>query len=713
MNLAPIIPRRPRWTLEVFNSLYSPADAKGTGDIHQDFDPLRCGWLVLTDRNLVMLDINYKSTMSTKSSGTIKILSKDAWLLGLDLVKKPQAAITYPLFPTIDNQLTSPSRIVVCVDCTGLDSTPTGTVNVSGRTEGRPVSESVQINGHGSYISNVEFDYIIRIEPDLSDSNVTLSVWGKVGTTLGMRECRLLCDTNADGISGVVHGGYLKEASRDITRGYEVTEYNLLGYTEFAQANEYVAGYRAQYRCANFSVSGQLGSCSVASVNFRNGGSSCYIGDWDTHHPDGRQVVSTAHRCTEYVAGTVPLPYDGWTYDDNYAPVTEIGYDAFPHTYLNALMAVCNMLNSLEVGKVVSRPWSLPCVSKTELLGSVLTTATTIAVAGSPTANKLTILSYIVVGKEIMAITGFTGDATGTVIDVVRGQCNTANVYHDMGTEVYIPVAGYSVDGNTSPPLARTNQLCEVNIKSTVMATLESMAENAMTEITNARYYAWFDAFKQIHFTEFNLDTAGYGSTLIITLDDIIEPPSYTLGSIVNKVCGKVVIPDTNNENADQWVYCELTAEASGLTGYDKSVALFGRVTEEIDNQNITAVAPVTGQVDFQTFAKNYLKVNAFPTLTQVIAVDCLIPDEHYWEDIATNDYMKPHLVYTDPMNKHINLLGTKVVAPDFWKPKVDGEWQDSTFVIAEIKTTSQVTGTRPTTTYLTLSRMTTPSEWT
>jgi hypothetical protein len=709
MNLSPVVPRIPKWRLEIFNTKYSSVDAFDN-DVHQDFDRTRCGWLILDKSNITMFNISHKANIKSNPTGEIEIDATDIWMLGLELIKKPMAGILYGTYTTIHNQPSTETRIAVCVDCTGIaNCDPIGYADITGTVGGvSSTTKRVYITGHGTYSTTDLFTAVSAVELSLSDGNATVSVWGKSGSSVGIRECRLLCDTNNDEIYGLVHGGYIKEKSREIQRGIEIVTFELFGYASFAQNNEYIAGNRARYRCSNFSKSSELGACTVASASFRAGGTSCYIGDWDTHHPSGIAVTSAAHKCAQYAAGSESLPYDGWTYDENYSPNTETDYEYYPNTYFRALMAACNMLNSLEIGKPQSRPWRLPCKEHMTLVGDIAADATAIIVAGVPSTHSITVLSYLIIGDEVLTVSGAVSTSgQNTSIPVYRGACKSGAAAHLSGSLVMLPCIGYSADGNTSPVLVRTNQLQEANIKSTVYATLESFAENANSEIATRQYVAWIDPFKQLQFTELDIATSGYGSNLIITADDIIQNPIFELGDVVNQVCGKVTLTD------DHWVYCEVSAANSGLTDYDKSLALFGKHTEEIENSQINAVGPTAGKVDFETYAKNYLKIRAFPVLTQIIVVDSLVPDEHFWSTVNTSDdTKKPYLVYTDPPNRYICLLGTKVVCPDFWKPKSSGAWQTSTFVIEEVRISSSCSGTKEFLTTLTISRLTTPAEW-
>jgi hypothetical protein len=73
------------------------------------------------------------------------------------------------------------------------------------------------------------------------------------------------------------------------------------------------------------------------------------------------------------------------------------------------------------------------------------------------------------------------------------------------------------------------------------------------------------------------------------------------------------------------------------------------------------------------TFAEAYLKIHAYPKITQTITVDSFVPDEHYW----THGY-NPLLDYNDGKNAYICLLGTRCVAPDY---SIEG-YPSKTFVI-------------------------------
>lgn len=737
----------PQWAIELYTTKYSndmarphPLDPEETedGDVDADFDTRRCGWLCLfADGNkdgLRLMDISVKWDIRDKPTGELVVDSGCRWMMGLDMVNKCKSLFFYP--QTLNFDLPEPSRVVCYVDTSGIPTAecyPSGTIRVEGirASDNADVTEVMDMYGWDAYITNTEFTRIKVVsveydEYDVGGHRATMSVWAKYTRTVGIREIRLWCDANQDNVYGCTFGGYVKARYGEINYEDYRSYYDLVGYAEALQTNEYVAGYRSSYRCTYFDTSGSnglYGACThptYASTNFRAGGSSCYVGDWQTCHPNWMLVSDAGYYCPGFDPDTTQrLPYDGWTYDSNYAPSTSPYYEWYPPTYFRALMAVCNMMNSIEEGKPVSRPWSLPMYSVRELAAEVDGTAgNDIIYLKSDLYYRGGIpeMSYIIVEDEIMKVSV----ESGLTLGVMRGVDNTLVTTHPAGTKVYVPLVAWSTDGNP-PPLVREEQLQGPNLKHTVYDTLCSLAENATSQSTNAVYVGWVDCYRQIHLTEMDLDRPaflGWDDAFTITPDDIIEMPSYILTEVVNRICAQVDITD------QEWVYCEKSTDSSDMSDYVDSMRLFGNHSEDVSNCHLNAIKPTTGKVDFDTYATNYLKFNSFPRLIQHIAIRGLIPDEHYWEWVAYArgtdpnapyyHWYDPYFAYTDPQNYHINLLGTKIRAPDFWlgKDPTTGEWPISDFIVEAIRWVSKVSGDRAFVTYLQISRPTLPSEW-
>jgi hypothetical protein len=149
---------------------------------------------------------------------------------------------------------------------------------------------------------------------------------------------------------------------------------------------------------------------------------------------------------------------------------------------------------------------------------------------------------------------------------------------------------------------------------------------------------------------------------------DIMGEPRVKFSDVVNQVTARITLADGNVIVANR------KAEDIGITGYDLSPSIFGRVTREESNPQLNSYAPVTGKVDFLTWSKNYLKLRAFPVLSQEVCVFGFVPDEHHWQDVNTsNELYLPYLTWTDIAYEHIDLRGTKIKCPDFSKP-IDSE---------------------------------------
>lgn len=699
----------PRFKLGVFNTLYSPEDSVvepvPVSDEH--------GWLMLDDTDVWLLDLTIDEKTRKNTVGTMTVADNDAWLFGIDIVYKTRAVDVSYTNVVPDRVLAASSKLAIrVIEIDGGDLT--GTVSINGTVDGEVLDSPiiVSINGSGTYITDTEFDSISSVTCDTTVGNAVVTIWGNVGTYAGRRECRIWCDCNDDGVYGLVHGGYVERVNVSPGYGFRNNVFKLYGYRLFAQSNEYVCGSRAEFRCSNYSKTGISGSCIVNDnplAKFRDGGNTCYVGEYDTRHPDGTSVDDD-HRCTLYAPGwrvTEHIPYDGWTYDKYYCPDTDPKYEPVPKNYMRALTAACNMLNSLERGRKVSREWDQHCVFNAELLESMTDSGG--AVIGWVTEvvdDYVTENSYALIDDEVVKVIDLTPfEVTKTTVGLMRGMYNTAATSHTAGTPIRFLTSGKSPDGTNFNVLARNGQLQTPNLKNTVADTTDSLAKNATSEIIDSEYVIWYDKYKQLNMTEMALPSTGStgtggSATLTLTENDFVENPTVSIGSVVNEVSCRV-----NIENG-HWLYASLKAEDAGLIGYDKSVATFGRILKEESNTQLNSYAPVDGHVDFITWATNYLKLRAFPVLTQTVCVMNFVPDEHWWYIVE----QPPYLNYTDTPNEHIDIRGTKVSCPDYWLPKADGDYQLSTFVVEGVKTAFTPPGDYKV--YLTLSRHTGPEDF-
>lgn len=759
-NLAPardVTHFTPRWGIEIFSNRFSNEEAYphpesidpetgqpyDQGDVDHDWDTRRAGWIRFGEQ-IQLYDVNIKWDIRAKPTGEIVVDAGNTWLFGLEMVCKARSLLSYELEEIFSDttEFPAPSRIVFYIDGMGIDEPcyPVGTVSVTGRlySTGELYTEDVPIDGVGSYITDNEFiaanTFSANIDAvhSINGGRPSMSAWAKTNSNAGMREVRIWCDANEDGFYGLVFGGYIRSRFGEVSHDDIKVCYDLIGYAEALQLNEYVAGYRAAYRCEHFSADGQFGDCTNSTYRatcFRQGGSSCYVGDWDTCHHNGTLVSTSGHRCPGYSPDmNTPLPYDGWTHDSTYTVAEETGYAWYPYDYYLALQAVCDMMNSLEHGKSTSRPWSLPLAGQTTLAEDVDEFEDSIDLNWdrSGTLNLMKSNSFVEVEGEIMLLTVGTGrtmkdsyspvDMTGTTVGVMRAVESSMAMSHPAGSTVNLPLICWSTLDKIPPKLVMNNALTEPELKHTVWDTLKSYEDQATSQLVSSPYVAWVDSFRQIQFTEMEISRptlTGFDDEFQITPGDIIENPTYILSGVCNRVCGQIDLDDSN------WVYAELTVNSPGLEYYSDSTKLFGIATEEISNVHLTALKPTLGHADFTTYATNFLKTHAFPYLIEHIAINGFIPDEHYWEWVTfvrdgTGDHRyDPYLRYTDPINRHINLLGCKVRAPDFWLGKDEnGNWIESEFIIEGIRWISKVEGLREFVTYLTIGRQTDPQEW-
>jgi len=609
----------PHMKVEVFNTLYSPTDAIAD-DVHVNFDLTRPGWLSLPDWVCEFNAFRLSTPIGKKWNGTLEIPTELEWMLSAGMVRKCDAASLIVLDSTrVDNQLTSPSKLLVMVDSTGITSPDmTGTIEVFGTDVGDgAISEVLTLAGVDDTLMTTKVFKTYTSMTITGFTDPTVSVWGDIGLHIGVRESRMVIDANEDDIYGRVFGGYISMKKRKLEEVDDGrTELALDGYDAFLMNNEYVSGYRASHRCLYYSKTGEFGACSKAAAESpaalaiwrKEGNQGCYVGDSDTRHPDGTNA-DTFH-CTDYDPGTEVLPYDGWNYYEEYCVDASPKYEPYPPSVHKAMVGLSNMLNSLETGKVIPLGWD----------------------------TKLADFS-----------SGMT-----------------------------------------------TEELFASNRKSTCRATGESLAELATLYTVNNTFAFWCDPMKQVRLTELDLDNAGDDGGLQIDEEDILGKPIVTFSGVVNDVKGWVTLGDGQN------IYARMTAAETGFTDFDLSEQLFGVRSEEVTEKNINSLAPVSGKVDFESFAKNYLKTRAFPTVTQTIEIGTFVPDENYAFDMVEPPYMN----YTDTANKFIMLQGTKILCVDFSKP----DRPTSTFIVIDMKYTMDDPGELRT--FITMQRRTDAGEY-
>ena len=609
----------PRMKVEVFNTLYSPTDAIAD-DVHANFDLTRPGWLSLPDWVCEFNAFQLSTPIGKKANGTLEIPTELEWMISAGMVRKCDAAALISLDSTrVDNQLASPSKLLVMVDSTGI-TTPdmTGTIEVFGTdVADEVISEVLTLAGVDDTLVTTKTFKTYTSMTITGFTDPTVSVWGDIGLHIGVRESRIVVDSNGDDIYGRVFGGYIgmkKRKLEEVDDGRTVLA--LDGYDAFLMDNEYVAGYRATHRCSHYSKTGEFGACSEAEAESpaalaiwrKNGNKGCWVGDSDTRHPDGTNADT--YHCTDYDAGSEVLPYDGFTYYPDYCVPASPDYEPYPPSVHKAMVALAEMANSLESGKVTPIEW----------------------------ATKL----------------------------------------EDYSTAM------------------TTEELFASNLKSTIRATGESLAELATLYTVNNSFVFWTDPVKQVRLTELDLDNSGHDGGLQIDEEDIIGKPIVSFSGVVNDVKGWVTV------EAAPPIYARMTAAETGFTDFDLSEQLFGVRSEEIEEKELNALAPTVDKVDFETYAKNYLKVHAFPTVTQTIEIGTFVPDENYWSDMIAHPYMD----YTDTANKFIMIQGTKILCIDFSKTDLP----TSTFIVTEVK--YMMTDPGELKTFITMQRLTAAGEY-
>lgn len=609
----------PRMKVEVFNTLYLPADAIQT-DVDVNYDADRCGWLSLPDWVCEYNGFSLDAPIGKKWKGELHIPTELEYMMDAGIVRKcDDASLLSTVSTTVTNQIVNPCRLLVMVDSAGI-TTPvlTGTITISGTDETDAIiSDTLQLNGiDDTLITPKTYKTYTSIETD-GAIDATISVWGDIGLHLGVRESRIVIDSNEDDIYGRVFGGYTSVKRRKLDLALPTTILALDGYDLFLMQNEYIAGYRATHRCLHYSKTGESGACSEAAalspaalaIWQKNGEQGCWEGDSDTMHPDGTHT--NCFYCTDYDAGTEVLPYDTWNYYEGYCTTGEPKKEPYPPSIFKMMVAMRNMLRSLETDKVTPLTWEV----KLEDYG-------------------------------------------------------TAMLAEDIFT---------------------------ANVKSTCRATGESIAQISTSYVNNNEFVFWCDPMKQVRLTELDLDNAGH-TNLVIAEEDIIGTPIIKYGKVVNDVNGWV----TTASGTPSQVYCRMTAAETGFTDFDLSQELFGLSSEEHDLKHLNSMAPLIDHFDFETYAKNYLKIHAFPKVTQTIEIGTFVPDENYWSDMIA----PPLMDYTDTANKFIMLQGTKVSCIDYTQPS----HPTSAFIIENIRYKMNDPGELRT--YITMSRLTTAGEY-
>jgi hypothetical protein len=485
--------------------------------------------------------------------------------------------------------------------------------------------------------------------------------------------------------------GYMIPAAPKINSETNVITFKCEDYTSFFMSNEHIVGYRAAYRCANYSATGDVGTCSVsgseagAIAHWHTVGTEdklCYVGDMNTHHPDGSSC-GIAYRCISYDEGTEVLPYDDYTYDESYESTSDPKYSYYPEDYTRAIYALAKLSRSIDSG-VKSREFDLH--NKGNALAAEAIDSSETGIDFDNLSGSIESNDFIRIDDEWMLVSS----NISSTLTVTRGSLGSLAVSHDDNSVIYC----YTF-ANTLYASNAHDFLIEADMGGTLYDTGESFSEILTSRISNSYYVFWIDFYKQLHMTEMYRDDTAYTGSLTLTTDDVTRVDKISVGEVVNQVSCWV------NTSSGKF-YRELTSD--NVSGITASIGLFDLQSEEVRNDqlNIIGVDDLNNdKFGFLTYAEAYLKSHAYPTITQEVTVDTFVPDEHYW----TNSY-NPLLLYNDYINEYICLLGTRLSAPDF---SIEG-YPSKTFVIEAIE--YNITSSGNFDTKLTMSRISTESDY-
>lgn len=693
-SLSTIINRTPVYDVKIFNTSYNPENAYSHLDA--DASVLDSGWYQIPSSAIGMLKCKVDDSIYKKTTAEFEILQDDLWMYSLDTVAKREATVYHPVSAnqTIDSDGT---KLIIQIDDDGYTTGDTvGTVSITGTINSVPTqTEAVTISGNGSYVTENEFETIDTLGITSSGLSCHVAVFGNVGTPNTRHEIKISCDANSDDVYGLMFAGYMIPVTNNVRAEQTTVTIKCTDYTEFLMSNEFIVGNRAEYVCNNYSSNVAGGACSASGSGdaashwygtsaYTDANMRCYIGDMNTHHPNGAVIANGLYMCTDYTPSIIPLPYCGYVNKNGYAPSTEtLSYAPIPRTYTLAMEMIKWMCRSIDY-EVTSRPFDM-AVKGYALVND--TGGVPIGDTMIPYDNYIgTIEStdLIKIDDEWMLVSTNSASTLG----VSRPQQLTLEAGHSNNDEIFAYHCANLDYGSSA-----LDQIRAANVKSTIYKTGTSLADSMMSVSSAATFVFWVDKFKQLQITELNLanpgaTSGGGASTLALSLSDITKVTSIQKGGVVNKISSWVTL-DTN-----QPIYAELDtdriatdAQLGSDTDYDTSIALFGLHSEELRNPQLNSVSiDANDESGFKTFAYNYLKQHAYPKFTQSIVVDSFIPDEHNVWIRGTNQGSfsstdNPLLLFTDEYNEHVDLLGRCIDAPDF---NLEGT-PIKTFIVEEI----------------------------
>lgn len=652
--------KEPNYKVKIFNGVYD-FTASHHSNMPSAYDEYACGWYEIPASYVGIMKLHVKDFIRYAPTAEFELLEEEKHIFDMEMIGVETPSIVGAPTITPTSWGGSEEFILVNIDTNGTTSTDTtGTLTVNGTDAADDaLNEVVSISGTGSYVCLNKFKTVISVSA-ITGLTCNISVYASIAPANSKREIKIMCDSTGDGIYGIMFAGYCKPSRMTIMSTWSEVTYKGIGYASELMSNEYIAGYRAEKRCSNYSKTGEEGTCSLSgstAAAFWQVPGKCYIGDFNTTHPNGVAIAQALSRCTVYAAGTENLPFDRYTYDEQYAGSGEDDYTYYPVDYYRAIDAARRMINSIDTGMPSSRPWGMHSTHYALANGAITDSATSITYDNHvmQSSDTFTTNSYIHIEDEWMKVSA----DTGTVLTVVRGALGSNAVAHSDNSEIFMDSMA---DTFVSVFVNDTNDmLLEGNIKSTIYKYGESFADLLAAKYTNAEFVFWIDKFKQLRITEMYLDALGSSgiggsSPLAIVSSNIYKATNLQKTDVVNSVSTFI------KTSSGKKLYCHMTADE--VTNYDHSIKVFGLKSKEITNKQLNSVGVddlPNGLLGFNTYATAYLKLHSFPRVTQTITVDTFVPDEHYW----TNGY-NPLFLKSDYPNDNIDILGSQVTCPDY-----------------------------------------------
>ena len=617
-------------------------------------DIYKCGCHEFPSYCVGLMNLSIVDSLFKPSTAHFQLLSDEQEIMMLEPYWTTRPYIDFPLSGEPDHNLDFPDEgtyVYVQVDDSGSsDDNPYGTFTITGvrHSEGEPEDEDedITINGYGCYRSAYKYDSLSQADVGVGlKANFSVWILQKDAEDVA-REIFIYGDVNEDGVYGLMFAGWCRLHSVSNDRTFDILNYNCVDYGGLFEISEYIAGYRARYRCDHFSEFGVYGTCSVSSPNWRSPG-KCFVGDFDTRHPTSEHC-DTSHRCTDYVADiTQPLPYDGFTYDEDYAPSSDDAYQPYPYDYFRCMLALRDMANSLEVGVNVSRPYGLRELDADITLSSDCGADDTTLYIDNPNGyNASSVYVMIETNGVYEFIFGTIFDTSISVAPDGRGVLTTKAISHSTGDKVWV------FELADSPYTSNDNLMVEMNIESTLYDTMESIAK--LIDRTNSdadeMTVGFVDFMKNINLIKLYGNDYSHGeNSITFEEDDIFEVSNIERYGIVNHYYGWVEVGD------DEYLFYEKRD--------DDSIDKYGLHSEEVDSPQLNALRNdvANGRFGIWDYINRKIAYTKYPRVRQTIFVGEFIPDEHYW----THGY-QPLLDYTDKPNKFICLLGAFIECPDF-----------------------------------------------